>query len=117
MLLWSSHRILYVVYHVQYTMRWSLITWLVVGAWEVTLRKLETASNNQAMIVIEKVLVVIALVLSTCLVKAVMVKSLVAWFHVSKYDEKIVESRLSSTSICLKFCRVLQELPNLVYDR
>lgn len=99
-------------------MRWSLITWLVVGAWEVTLGKLEMASSNRPMIVIEKVLDVIALVLSTCLVKAVMVKSLAAWFHVSKYitTEKIVESRLYTTSICLKFCRVLQELPNLVYD-
>lgn len=92
MLLWSSHRILYIVYHVRYTLRWSLIAWLVVGAWEVTLGKLQTESDNQVMISIEKVLVVVALVFSTCLVKSVIANSLAAWFHVSKYDEKIVES-------------------------
>ncbi|CAN6896171.1 unnamed protein product [Brassica oleracea] len=54
MLLWSSHRILYIVYHVRYTLRWSLIAWLVVGAWEVTLGKLQTESDNQVMISIEK---------------------------------------------------------------
>lgn len=42
MLLWSYHRLLYVLYHVRYTVKWSLITWLVVGAREGTLGKLET---------------------------------------------------------------------------
>lgn len=42
MLLWSYHRLLYVLYHIRYTVKWSLITWLVVGASEVTLGKLET---------------------------------------------------------------------------
>ncbi|CAG7899692.1 unnamed protein product [Brassica rapa] len=55
MLLSSSHRILYIVNDVRYTLIWSLIAWLVVGAWEVTLEKLQTESDNQVMISIEKV--------------------------------------------------------------
>ncbi|KAG5390807.1 hypothetical protein IGI04_032348 [Brassica rapa subsp. trilocularis] len=92
MLLSSSHRILYIVNDVRYTLIWSLIAWLVVGAWEVTLEKLQTESDNQVMISIEKVFVVVALVFSTCLVKSVIANSLAAWFHVSMYGEKIVES-------------------------
>ncbi|WZZ11025.1 hypothetical protein YC2023_096946 [Brassica napus] len=88
MLLSSSHRILYIVNDVWYTLIWSLIAWLVVGAWE----KLQTESDNQVMISIEKVFVVVALVFSTCLVKSVIANSLAAWFHVSMYGEKIVES-------------------------
>ncbi|CAN7035270.1 unnamed protein product [Brassica rapa subsp. trilocularis] len=60
MLLSSSHRILYIVNDVRYTLIWSLIAWLVVGAWEVTLEKLQTESDNQVMISIEKVFVVVA---------------------------------------------------------
>ena len=92
MLLSSSHRILYIVNDIWYTLIWNLIAWLVVGAWEVTLEKLQTESDNQVMISIEKVFVVVALVFSTCLVKSVIANSLAAWFHVSMYGEKIVES-------------------------
>ncbi|CAN7134148.1 unnamed protein product [Brassica rapa subsp. narinosa] len=54
MLLSSSHRILYIVNDIWYTLIWNLIAWLVVGAWEVTLEKLQTESDNQVMISIEK---------------------------------------------------------------
>ena len=41
-------------------------------------------------VAIEKSLIVIALVLSICLVKVVTVKSLSTWFHMSMYGQKIV---------------------------
>lgn len=92
MCLWSYHRLLYVLYHVRYIARWCLISWLVVAVWEITFGKVQIVLDSQAMMSIEKALTAIAIVLSIWFVKSLMVMALAAWFHLSKYDEKIKDA-------------------------
>ncbi|CAH2037171.1 unnamed protein product [Thlaspi arvense] len=88
----SCNRFLYVVYKIQHMVRRSLVAWLVVTAWWIVFGHLEVILRNQVLIAIDKFLISCAIFLSLWAMKSVSVMSLAAWFHMSAYHEKILES-------------------------